>query len=82
MLRYLFGVSDAADVDRLSTLLTAIRSLEETADRIESTGSMLHYPAQARAMAAEHRIEARALWRRGVRPHPGTVLPKRQTRAP
>ena len=68
------------DVDRLTTLLKAIQALEDAADRIEKSGQMLHYPAIARAMAQEQRVEARALWRRGIRPLPDTPLPPRTRR--
>ena len=68
------------DVARLTTLLEAIRALEDTADRIERSGQMLQYPPTARAMAEEHRVEARELWRKGIRPAAGTRLPSRTSR--
>ena len=56
------------DAERLAELITAIKSLEEAADRVEKSGGMRTYPAQARALAREYRAEARILWKRGVRP--------------
>lgn len=56
------------EAERLAELIVAIRELEAAADRVEKSGAMRTYPEQARAMAREHRAEARVLWRKGVRP--------------
>ena len=63
-------VLGAVEVSRAGRAVTAteVPGMEEAADRVEKSGGMRSYPAQARALAREHRAEARLLWKRGVRP--------------